>query len=223
MKTIAVPWRYTVAACRPDLFWFPAALWALFAIITGLMWGRDDVLSVAHAFLGYVLPLLGGILAGSTVLDDSALELRFATPHPAWVTLLERLGLVLTVLAAAAFSYQIFLALLGVDLSDLGNLGMRQLAWLIPGLALMALGSASALLVTQSMGGSLLVGLMWIFQVITRGWFISHPTARYFCLFLGATDGFHPALRLNQLTLGGLTVLLLLGAWALLRRQERYL
>jgi hypothetical protein len=214
--------RYLILTGRGDMFWLPAALWALFAIITGLMRG-DQALGAAVWFIGGVLPLIGGILAAYAVLDDPALELRFATPRPAAQVLLERLAPVLATLIVAALAFQLFAAAVGLDLGILGGPAARQAAWLVPCLAMLALGTASALILAGTTPGAMLVGLIWIFQIVARGWFNAHRWARYFGLFLGISMPDHPMLHANQAVLVGLSVLLLLGARALLARQERYL
>jgi hypothetical protein len=211
--------RYLLLTSRYDQLWFPAAIWALF-VIMGMILRETHLHGLGVAFLGGVLPLMGGILAAYAILDDPALELRFATPRPAWQTLRERLGLIL---AVTAIAYQLFLSLVGGDLSDLGNLPARQLAWLVPSLAMMALGSAASFAFGQSTAGAMLPGLVWIFQVIARGWMETDAVARYFYLLMGSNAPQHACLRLNQASLLVTAALLLFIAWALFKKQERYL
>ena len=216
--------RYTLLTYKLDQLWFPAGLWALFVILAIIF--RSDgskLFDVARAYLGAVLPLLGGVLAAYVVLDDPVLELRFATPVPAWQVLSERLGFTLSILALTAFSYQALVVALGCDLAQLGNPLAVQLAWLVPTLAMMGLGCLGALVFAQPTAGAMLVGLVWLFELVARGWFIDDRWARYFMLFLGIFVPGHPDLRLSQLVLLAVTIVFLIVAWALYHKQERYI
>ena len=125
-------------------------------------------LDVTVAFLGMILPLNAGMLAASAIVDDPALELQFAAPRPAWRLLLERMGLVLAIAGVAAVSFQLLSAAVGVSLAGLGGVARRQLSWLVPCAALCGLSTAGALGTRHATGGALLVGLVWIIQVIVR-------------------------------------------------------
>lgn len=213
--------RYSLLTYRLDQLWLPAAFWALFVILSLLL--RDKALNIARVYLGCVTPLFGGIMAAYAVLDDPALELRFATPIRAGQTLLERLGLILVVQAVCAVGFQLFALALGVDFSILGNWFAVQLAWLVPGLTLMALGTAGSLLAAQTMTGAFLVGIVWLVEVIARGWFAYNNVGRYFIVFMGALMPDHPVLHANQMTLLALSVMFFFAAWLLLQRQERFI
>ncbi len=208
---------------RLDMLWLPVAFWALFLIIAKMIQGSESGFPVTVAFLGAALPLIGGILAAYAVLDDPALELQFATPRSAWVMLLERLGMIVILLAVCALAYQGVLVLMGIDLAPLGSFAARQLAWLPPTLAMVALSSALAFATRQAMTGAAVTGLIWIFQVMMRDMFLQSPWARYLLLIMGSNYPDNPALRGNQAALTGLALVLLLAAWMLLRRQERYI
>jgi hypothetical protein len=212
--------RYSLLTYRLDQLWFPLAFWALFAVMALLMPEKD--LNIARAYLGCAIPLVGGIMAAYAVLDDPALELRFATPVRPAQTLLERLGLILLVQAACVLGFQLLSLALGVDFSILGSWFAAQLAWLVPTLALMALGTAGSLLAAQTMTGAFLVGLVWIVELIARGW-MAYNNWKYVLIFVGALMPEHPALHANQAVLLGLSAVLLVAAWALLHRQERYI
>lgn len=222
-STHRFPLHYLLLTARWDLLILPAALWALCAIIILILGENSNSYNTAIGFLGGLLPLMGGILAAYAVLDDPALELYFSSPAPAWRTLLERVGLILLLLAAAALSFQLILPLLGVDLTPLGNPLVRQLTWITPSLSLTALGITAGLLLAQSTFGAMLVGLVWIIQVILRGWFNTNEIARWFALFLGILMPENNFLLTNQLSLTGLALLLFVIACWLLRKQERYI
>ena len=214
--------RYTLLTYRLDQLWLPAAFWALFVIISLFRNEPDDVLGMARAYLGTVLPLVGGIMAAYAVLDDPALELRFATPTRAGRFLAERLGLILTIQAVCASSFQGFALALGVDLSILGNWVAVQLAWLMPTLTLMALGCVGSLLAAQTVTGAFLAGFVWLMELLACGW-LARNAGRYVLIFMGALMPDHPSLHANQISLSILTVVFLFTAWVLLHRQERYI
>jgi hypothetical protein len=223
MKTFSATCRYTVLTLRLDLLWLPAVLWALFALITWLKRGDPRVFEVAGSFFAFALPLVAGILASSAVLDNPALELHLACPRGAARVLLEREGLVLTLIAVAALTFQAYLVVLGVDVSALGSPPSRQAAWLLPTLVLMGLGCAGAFTLRQSTGGALLVGLVWVLQLLGHEWFMQYAATRCLFVFMRAIRPQHPELAINQATLVCLSSVLFASAWALFRRQERYL
>lgn len=214
--------RYTVLTSRFDQLWFPLAFWALFVII-GIIRGQEYILDTSRAYLGAVLPLIGGIMAAYAVLDDPALELRFATPISAGQTLLERLVPTASIQIVCALTYQVFALTLGVDfLSIFGNWVNVQLIWLIPTLSLMAFGCFTSFAAAQTTTGALLVGMVWIVELVARGWFADN-IGKYFLIFMGPLMPDHPDLFANYITLSILTFALLFIAWALLRRQERFI
>jgi hypothetical protein len=214
--------RYALLTYRLDQVWLPAAFWALFAIICLFRNAPDSRFDMVRVYLGTAVPLVGGILAAYAVLDDPALELRFATPTRAGRFLAERLGLILAIQALSALGFQLFALALGVDFTPLGNWAAVQLAWIVPTLALMALGCAGSLLVAQSTAGAFLAGFVWLMELLARGWLASNA-GRYVLIFMGALMPGHPSLHINQVTLSALAAMLLFAAWALLHRQERYI
>jgi hypothetical protein len=223
MRTFGATCRYTVLTLRLDLLWLPSGLWVLFALITWLKRGEPRVFEVAGAFPVFALPLVAGILASSAVLDNPALELHLASPRAAWRVLLEREGLILALIAVAALTFQAYLVLLGVDVSGLGSPLGRQVAWLLPTTVFMGLGCAGAFALKQSTGGALAVGLLWVLQLLGHEWFMQHETTRCLFVFMRAYRPQHPELPVNQATLLCVASALFVSAWALFRRQERYL
>jgi hypothetical protein len=213
---------YTLRVLRADPFLLPAAVWALFVIMSWMLRERMGT-SFVSAYLGFTLPLLSGILGAYAVLDDPSLELSLSTPRPAWLTIAERLGVILAFQAFLALAYQLAAAGLGLDLNYLGGPLMRQLAWIIPALTMAALGATASFLFANCVSGALVTGIVWILQVILRGWFIYDDTRRYFLLFAGVMAPGYPFLIVNQIVLTGISIgLLMLGVW-LFRKQERYL
>jgi hypothetical protein len=213
--------KYSWLTYRRDQLWFPLAFLALFLVIVLIMRHPEVRFSLARAYLGFILPLVGGILAAYSVLDDPALELRFSTPVRAEQTLLVRVGLILAVQTACAIVFQLFVAALGVDLSPLGGWFNVQWVWFLPTLALASLGCAGALAGAQTAMGAFLAGAVWLVHLLMNSWF--RLNARPFFLFLGVITPGDPGLALNQAVLFTGSMALLLISWALLRRQERYL
>ncbi|MES1244233.1 MAG: hypothetical protein ABUT39_21690 [Acidobacteriota bacterium] len=213
--------KYSWLTYRRDPLWFPPAFLALFAVILLILPDPGARYSIARAYLGFIVPLVGGILAAYGVLDDPALELRFSTPVRAGEILLARVGLILAVQMVCALVFQLFAAALGIDLSPLGNLLRVQLVWFLPTLALAALGTAGSLAGAQTSMGAFLAGAAWLVQLLMNSWL--RLNARSVFLFLGVIAPGHPDLIVNQLMLLAGSVVLLLVSWALLRRPERYL
>jgi hypothetical protein len=213
--------KYSWLTYRRDQLWFPLAFLALFFVILLILPNPAARYSIARAYLGFIVPLVGGILAAYSVLDDPALELRFSTPVRAEQTLLARLGLILAVQAACALVFQLFVGTLGIDLSPLGGLFRVQLVWFLPTLSLAALGCAGALAGAQTAMGAFLAGAAWLIQLLMNSWL--KLNARPVFLFLGVINPGHPDLVLNQCVLFAGSLALLLLSWVLLRRQERYL
>jgi len=205
-------------------FWLPAAIWAFFVIVIGFF-GKSipSAVEISISYIGVVLPLLGGILGAYAIMDDPVLELHFSSPRSAIQMLLERTIIIFGLLTISAITFQIFLHLLAVDLSPYGNTWMRQLAWIIPCLTLTALGTFAALFSTQSTTGVMLVGMIWIVELVARGWFLGHPIARYFFLFGGALAPTVDFLNQNYIVLIILGILFFGSAWCLLKNQERYI
>jgi hypothetical protein len=214
-------WKYSWLTYRRDALWFPPALWALFLVLLGILRHPVVHFQLARGYLGFIVPLISGILAAYGVLDDPALELRFATPVRAEQTLRERLGLILAVQAACALSFQAILWTLKVDLSSLGGWLSVQWAWLLPALFLIALGTAGSLAAAQPSIGAFLVGAVWLAQVLMKGWI--EANAKYLYLFMGVLVPGEPSLAWNRCGLLGGSAALLVFSWALLHRQERFL
>ncbi|HEV7667377.1 MAG TPA: hypothetical protein VGS22_02555 [Thermoanaerobaculia bacterium] len=214
-------WKYSWLTYRRDALWFPPAFLALFFVILGIMNHPAVRFTIARAYLGFILPLIGGILAAYAVLDDPALELRFSTPVRAERTLLSRLGLILAVETACALVFQLFTLALSVDLAPLGGLLGVQLMWILPTLSLIALATAGSLAGAQPVTGAFLVGGVWLVQLMMKGWF--ELNARHLFLFMGVFTPHHPDLIANRCVLLAGSLSLLGFSWVLLHRQERFI
>lgn len=214
--------RYLILTSHYEQFWFPLAFWALFVII-GIMRGPQYIVDTARAYLGGAVPLTAGILAAYAVLEDSALELRFATPVSAAQTLLERLVPTFLVQVAFAFAYQLFSLAMKADFSTYVTWSELQLAWLIPTLSLMALGCFTSLVGARTTTGAVMAGMVWLVELVARAWFASNSVGQYFLVFMSTFMLDHPALHANQIVLCATSLILLLISWKLLQRQERYI
>ena len=212
--------KYVWLTHRRDQLWFPAALWLLFVVFV-LALGPAARFTLTRAYLGFLVPLTAGLLAAYALLDDPALELRFATPQRALSMLLGRVGLILAVHAVAALAFELFAAALGVDLSPLGGVVRLQLVWLIPTLALAALGACGSLAGAHTVVGACLAGGFWLVQLMMKGWCMTN--AKPLFVFLGVFAPADAGLAANQRTLVGATITLLLLGWRLLLRRERYI
>lgn len=214
--------RYSLLTYKLDQLWFPLSFWALFVIVAVLVQQPGQLMNTTRAYLGAAVPLIGGIMAAYAVLDDPALELRFATPIPAWWILLERLGLTFLIQAVTALGFQGVAILMGGDFSMFISGWYVQLAWILPTLALMTLGCLGALATAQTTTGALFVGLVWIVELIARGW-LANNAGKYFLVFMGALMPDHPDLFANHLSVFSTSLIFIFAAWVLLRRQERYI
>lgn len=213
--------RYTWLSYRRDTLWFPLAFLAVFVLVTAILDAPEIRFVLARTYLGFLLPLAGGVMAAYALLEDPALELRFSTPERPRELLLARLGLIVGVEATTALLYQLAAFGLGVDLRPLGTVLDVQLVWLPPCLVLVALGTAGALASAQTAMGAFLAGGAWLLHVVMKGWFVANAPAIY--LFLGALEPDHPQVTANRLLLLASAVFLLVLSAALLRRQERFL
>lgn len=214
---------YALRTSRRDQIWLPASFWVLFAILVLIFRGHPQWVDMVRGFLGAILPLSAGIMAAYAILDDPAGEILFATLQPAGHRLAVRLGPILLAVAAAAVTFELLILGLGLDFRRLGGAGSFQFSWLAPSLALAALGACASLGLKSCASGAMLVGAVWIIQLIARNWFLAHAAANRVWLFMGIFSPRDPRLVANRITLSLLAALLTLAAVWLLKKQERYL
>ena len=213
--------KYSWLTFRRELVWFPVSFLAVFVLIMWMMRGADIRFAVARGYLGFLVPLVVGIMAAYSVLDDPALELRFSTPVGAMETLTTRLALIFGVQTACAVAFQVIAVAMGVDFSPLGNTLSVQAAWSIPAISLAALGTTGALLSTQCATGAFFAAAVWLVQLLMKSWFLANARAAY--LFMGVLEPNSPDLVRSQLIQCAASVVLMIISWRLLHRQERYL
>jgi hypothetical protein len=178
---------------------------------------------MGSAFLAMILPMMGVVLASAALVGDPTLELQFATRRPSWRSLLERLGLLFGVIVVAAVLYQLYLMIIGVDLSLMGNLFARQIAWIVTTIAMMALSTLLTLLAVNGTIGVAVIGGLWVFQLILHDWFETSLWGRYLYWFAGSRMVDSPDLPVIQLGLVGMAVVFMAFSVLLIRREERYI
>jgi hypothetical protein len=88
---------------------------------------------------------------------------------------------------------------------------------------MIALGCLLSLAFRQAGSAALLVGVVWIFEFAFREGFATNSVGQYLLIFMQAMFPTLPALPGNELVLLLLAGALLLGTWALLKKQERYI
>ena len=214
--------KYTLLTYRLDQLLFPLAFWAFFVILTLLFSNKAQNFNIARAYIGVAVPLIGGIMAAYAILDDPAIELRFATPIRAAQILFERTVLIFIIQAVSALAFILFALFIGVDFAPLGSIHNLHLAWIVPTVSMIALGTFGAILGAQTMIGSFLVGLVWIIEIIIRdGMAVNHW--KYAYIFMGILAPEHPDLVSNQTALFAASAVFLFFTWLLLHRQERYI
>jgi hypothetical protein len=86
----------------------------------------------------------------------------------------------------------------------------------------MMLGCSCSLLAANSTIGALMVGMVWLVELIARGWFAQN-FGKYFLVFMGPLMPDHPDLFANHVTLFAISSTLFLVSMALLEQQERYI
>lgn len=214
--------KYTLLTYRLDQLWFPLAFWAFFVILTLLLNDQELNYDIARGYIGVAVPLIGGIMAAYAILDDPAIELRFATPIRAAQILFERISLIFLIQAVSALVFIVFALLIGVDFAPLGSALDLHLSWIVPTVAMIALGTFGAILGAQTMIGSFLVGLVWIIEIIIRDG-MTFNNWKYAYIFMGVFDPNHPDLMSNQIALFAVSAIFLFLTWLLLHRQERYI
>ena len=74
--------KYTLLTYRLDQLWFPLAFWAFFVILTLLLNDQEMNFDIARGYIGVAVPLIGGVMAGFSLLHDPPLELGFSAPLP---------------------------------------------------------------------------------------------------------------------------------------------
>ena len=219
----STPIQFALRTYQASMFWLPAAIWALFVIMVGIFGKNMEAVKVSAAYIGVVLPLIGGILGAYAILDDPVLELQFASPRSALRMIMERLIVILLVLTVCAVTYQVFVHWIGLDMSEYGNLWQQQAAWIVPSVAMTLLGFVGAFATAQSSTAAMVVGMIWIVQVIAREWFLNTPAASYFFLFTGALYPQVKTVISSQIALSGLSLVFLVTGWILFQKQERYI
>lgn len=215
--------RYFFQPHQTGSLWLPISVLCLFIIVVGFFGTNLKAVEVSAAYTGVVLPLIGGILGAFATLDDSILELKFASPLSTFFLLISQFIAIVAVLALCSLIYQMFALAIHLDMNEFGNLWQRQFSWIIPSLALTSLGFLGAYWSANANSAAMIVGMIWIIQVIAREWFIMTPPVKYVFLFTGALYPHALSRAGSQLSLLGLSAIFLVIAWLILKKQERFI
>ncbi len=89
--------KYSSRTYQANQIFLPCGLTVLMMIVIGLFSRYLSPIEVSSAYTGVVLPLIGGILAAYSTLDDPCLEIQFSTSRSALAMLLSRFSLILVV------------------------------------------------------------------------------------------------------------------------------
>lgn len=219
----STPLQFVLRTYQASMFWLPAAIWALVLIVVGIFGKNFQAVTVSSAYTGVVLPLIGGILGAYAFLDDPVLELQFASPRAAFRAIVEKFGVIMLVLAVCSISYQLIIHWIGLDMREYGSIWQRQAAWIVPCIAMTLGGMTAAFGSAQCTTGAMMVGMVWIVEVIARDWFLMTPAAKNFFLFTGALYPKATSVISSQLTILGLSIIFLITGWVLFQKQERFI
>jgi len=193
-----------------------------------------------------LLPLVGGVVVGAVITQDSALELHLTVPRKYHLTGMLRLALVLLSIGCIAL---LFINLLPVFnllyvppqeqilFSPFQLLVIRQGIWFAPLLWCIAVGFCFSLIMQGWTGNVALLGGIWVIEIVFKDlialndWLrptLLFPTT---LLFFGISDGTPSAVLsffdtywlTTRFELIGTAVVLLMLGWLLLRQTERML
>lgn len=214
--------KYTFLTFKLDGIYLSVLFLGLFVIICLFQLEQEHLYDMSRAYLGVVIPMVGGIMGAYSILDDPVLELRFATPIRMERLLFERFTGVFLLQTVCAVVFQIFIYIVGGDLSGVGSQWHVQLAWVIPTVSMIALGVLTSLMGKLPIIGTAITSLVWLIELLARGW-LAHNNGKYFLVFMGALMSDHPDILANQIVLAVVTVFFMIISWMLLRKQERYI
>ncbi|GEM_PF-3148873 len=165
----------------------------------------DTSLFVLLAYLEVLLPAIAGLLAAH-VFADPVLEVLSSLPFSLRRLLAERLFTVSLVVGVGGMAMPVWAWLWRISSPQLYGLGWI-LVWSAPAMAFIGLGAVGAILARSSSVGALLVGSVWLLQLIFQGEMLLHPAGRVFLLFLTSLQPDAPEWPLNRALLMGLGVL----------------
>ena len=205
---------------------------ALLAVILALFHVEHlRIAQVLTASLEMILPLLAGLLVATIVSHDAAIEVQLTLPTTYRLTVLLRIGLIVSWIACVALFSSVFIYHLKYwriptqlsAWSVLPQFLIGQLTWIAPLLWFVALGFCLALLIRSRSASAALLGGVWIVEAIFYGYFALIGWLKPIFLFpttlAPAIDFWLP----NRLGLLGIALALLVLGWLLLYNTEALL
>lgn len=198
----------------------------------------------ARALLGGVemmLPIAIGSMVGTVIAQDPALELQLTVPRRYHRTSILRflcllvLGVVLSLIYidTLAAIHMLYLPSFTRQWSPLSLFLVTQLIWLAPLLWCMAAGGCFSLLLQSRTAGVALLGAIWIAEIVFKDFIALSDWLRPFLLFpstlldfpsTNATpEQYNMYFLQPHYELLGITILILITSWLLLRNAERML
>jgi len=168
-----------------------------------------------------VVPLAVGMAAVTVIAKDSCRELHLTLPTAYLATLGRRLAVVAGVAAAGSLVFSVALALTGWWSGP--SFTASPLVWAPPLLALAGLAMLVAVLGRSVVLATSTVAAVWLLEHLLAGYFVNHPWARPFFLFMTTRSGVDEHWIGNRVGLTVTGVVLIAAAIALLRRPEHLL
>jgi hypothetical protein len=188
-----------------------------------------------------LLPLAAGVIIGTVIAIDPALELQLTVPRKYHLTGLLRISLIFLCIACSAFVFMngtnvlhlLYLPTFTVNWSPIACFLLVQMIWFPPLFACAFIGFCFALVMQSRTAGGALLGCIWVAEIMFKNLIWLVPWLRPFFLFPSTLVAYPLtnipyALYLSQglatrLELLGIALVLLLCGWLLLRNTERML
>lgn len=226
----AARWRHEVRRVGVSALVMPPVVFAFGGVLVATAGNESMAARLAAGVSEMGLPLAAGIGAASLIGADPAVELQLSLPSSYRSTLARRLAVIV--------GGPVALALLGAGAAQVagvwrvpGGWPQTQLVWLVPLVWLTALGAVVAAVSADGRVASVVVGALWVSEVIFPAWFIGHVWQPLYLFANGRVTGapFTDHGRLtnawlqDRLTLVAVAVALGALAWVSLRSPERLL
>ncbi len=150
--------------------------------------GRDtlvhhDLATGVLYLLEFGIPPVAGLAAAHLIASDPAKELHLAAQHAYPRTMLLRLGLFTAWVALVTAAVALVASRTGYWLVT-RPAPQDQLTWIAPMLWCVAAGAALALLVRSIVASSAILGMLWLGELLLRGYFLGNSVLQKQFLFL---------------------------------------
>jgi hypothetical protein len=143
--------------------------------LMGIMWAvrqQDIATNMTLVSLEIALPLMTGILAAGSFAGDPALDILLSVPRPAYLTLTERLLIILSQCAVLGVSIQILAHQWNIALPIDGI--KRFLIWIPPVIFISGLGSTASLIRGRVMDGLVTTISVWMLAIFSTPWILMY-------------------------------------------------